>query len=124
MSSPSTVNMTNNGMMEALLLQQRGPPPIPFKSDCSSKDVTTRDQYVLVHLSIDTRSEAAGTFEQKVKTFANSTAEEYIRWKLAFADVIRLKPLETGMAKIVMANVLFTGAAKDAFGSTNNFMRK
>ena len=75
MSSP-TVNMTNNGMMEALLLQQRGPPPIPFKSDCSSKNVTTRDQYVLVHLSIDTRSEAVGMFEQKVKTFANSTAEE------------------------------------------------
>ena len=70
MSSP-TVNTTNNGMMEALLLQQRGPPPIPFKSDCSNKDVIARDQYVLVHLSIDTRSEAAGTFEQKVKTFAN-----------------------------------------------------
>ena len=117
MSSP-TVNTTNNGMMEALLLQQRGPPPIPFKSDCSNKDVTARDQYVLVHLSIDTRSEAAGTFEQKVKTFANGTAKEYIRWKLAFANVIRLKPLETGMAKIVMANVLLTGAAKDAFGST------
>ena len=48
----------------------------------------------------------------------------YIRWKLAFADVIRLKPLETGMAKIVMANVLFTGAAKDTGGSTNNFVRK
>jgi hypothetical protein len=40
--------------------------------------VIARDQYVLVHLSIDTRSEAAGTFEQKVKTFANGTAEEYI----------------------------------------------
>ena len=80
--------------------------------------MTAHDQYVSVHLSIDTRSEAAGTFEQKVKTFANGTAKEYIRWKLAFANVIRLKPLETGMAKIVMANVLFTGAAKDAFGST------
>ena len=42
----------------------------------------------------------------------------YIRWKLAFADVIRLKPLETGMAKIAMANVLLMGAAKNAFGST------
>ena len=50
MSSPSTVNTTKNGMMEALLLQQRGPPPIPFKSDCSSKDVTTRDQLVLTTL--------------------------------------------------------------------------
>ena len=89
MSSP-TVNTTNNGMMEALLLQQRGPPPIPFKSDCSNKDVTACDQYVSVHLSIDARSEAAGTFEQKVKTFANGTAKEYIRWKLAFANVIRL----------------------------------
>ena len=58
MSSP-TVNTTNNGMMEALLLQQRGPPPIPFKSDCSNKDVIARDQYVLVHLSIDTRSKEA-----------------------------------------------------------------
>ena len=46
------------------------------KSDCSSKDVTARDQYVSVHFRIDTRSEAAGTFEQKVKTFANGTAEE------------------------------------------------
>ena len=76
MSSPSTVNTTKNGMMEALLLQQRGPPPIPFKSDCSSKDMIACDQYVSVHLSIDTRSEAVGTFEQKVKTFANSTAKE------------------------------------------------
>ena len=66
--------------------------------------MTARDQYVSVHFRIDTRSEAAGTFEQKVKTFANGTAKEYIRWKLAFANVIRLKPLETGMAKIVMAD--------------------
>ena len=75
----------------------------------------TRDLFVTISLRTDPDDAESGTFEQKVRTFSQGTAEDYIRWRMAFDEVVVGKPLMTGQSKILMTSVLLGGAAKDLF---------
>jgi hypothetical protein len=114
--APSFSRPTGSNGMETLVLQQRGPPPIPFTKEKSvSAPANSRDLFVSISLRTDPGKKDSGTFEQKVRTFSQGTAEEFIRWRMAFDEVVRAKPLTSGKSKVGMANVLLTGAAKDLF---------
>ena len=97
------------------VLQQRGPPPIPFKGIALNPASNTRDLFVTISLRTDPDNMESGTFEQKVQTFSQGTAEDYIRWRMAFDEVVVGRPLTTGQSKILMTSVLLGGAAKDLF---------
>ena len=105
---------------EIALFQQRGPPPIPFKRlfPMSNAFSNTRDSFRTITLRTEPNNEDSSTFEQKVRVFADGTTEDYVRWRIAFDEVVRAKPLTTSAAKVSMANVLLIGAAKDLFANT------
>ena len=101
---------------EAAMYQQRGPPPIPFKKENFDKPGNnTRDLFVTISLRTDPANPESSTFEQKVRTFSQGTAEEFIRWRIAFNEVIFAKPIDNGLAKVQMAKVLLAGTAWDKF---------
>ena len=75
------------------VLQQRGPPPIPFKGIALNPASNTRDLFVTISLCTNPDDAESGTFEQKVRTFSQGTAEDYIRWRMAFDKVVVGKTL-------------------------------
>ena len=97
------------------MLQQCGPPPIPFKEPTINPAANARDLFVTISLRTNPDNVDSGTFEQKVRTFSQGTAEDYICWRMAFDEVVVGKPLTTGQSKILMTTVLLGGAAKDLF---------
>ena len=57
----------------------------------------------------------SAVFSKKVRILSDGTAEDWIRWLMAWSEVVRSKPLTTGDAKVGMAQVLLGGKAKETF---------
>ena len=54
-------------------------------------------------------------FSKKVRILTDGTAEDWIRWLMAWSEVVRSKPLLTGNSKVGMAQILLGGKAKETF---------
>ena len=108
------------GTFDSAMVQQRGPPPIPFQKEnnVSNPLNNSRDAFLSISLRTEPGNPESGTYDQKVRTFSDGMVEEFIRWRMAFDEVTRAKPLLNGGTQISMANVLLMGAAKDLFSNT------
>ena len=77
-------------------------------------------------LKIDPSDEAkdSPTIDKKVRLFADGTAEDWLRWRMEWEDVVRDKPLKTGTQHVTMALTLLKGRAKELFQEALKFQQQ
>ena len=102
------------------------PPPVPFKKTEKTQKPITKDEYKTVTLKIDPSDESkdSPTIDKKVRLFADGTAEDWLRWRMEWEDVVRDKPLKTGTQHVTMALTLLKGRAKELFQEALKFQQE
>ena len=99
------------------------PPPVPFRKPEKTLKPINKDEYKTVTLKIDPSDEAkdSPTIDKKVRLFAVGTAEDWLRWRMEWEDVVCDKPLKTGTQRMTMALTLLKGRAKELFQEALKF---
>ena len=91
------------------------PPAITFSRKKQDKDKEEdKDKYHKIDVPINP-AEPDQTTERRILTFEDGTAEEWIKWRIAFDNLAEEHPLATADKKLRLLRTLLRGEAKDNF---------
>ena len=102
------------------LLQQQSmhvcPPAITFSRKKKKDKDTEDDKDECFEIDVPINPEdPEQTTERHVLTFEDGTAEEWIKWRVAFDNLAEEYPLDAADKKLRLLRALFRGEAKDKF---------
>ena len=94
------------------------PPAIRFRRVTkkeTSKDDDDESSRKKLSIRLDPTDEDSDELQIYATIFGSGTAEEWVKWRVQFDELVRDMPLTTGEKKIKVAKALLKGEARDSF---------
>ena len=93
------------------------PPAIPFKRPKKKEKSDEKDQYQTNDILLDPSDKTSDTTEWKVPVFEQGDAEDWVKWRIAYENLVEAYPLDTAEKQVKMLRTLLKGEAKDRFNT-------
>ena len=91
------------------------PPAIPFRKASSTGAEKKQEHTKMMKVKIDPTDEESDSLDVKVTIFEVGDAEEWVRWRIQFEELVRDVPLKDALQKTKVAKALLRGQAKEFF---------
>ncbi len=109
-SNPDYVKKVAQMQVQAM---QVNPPAIPFRRVKKKEDDEDEVETKKLKIRTDPTDEDSDEIEIKATVFDEGEAEDWIKWRIHFDELVRDMKLVTGKQKIVVAKALLKGNARE-----------